>query len=40
MCDWRCKYDYKEKSNAYVPLGNHDTKSRMEELLTKLLKGS
>lgn len=42
-CDCKWKDDYKDKSDLYIPLGNHDTEfenSSMKALLAKLVKGS
>lgn len=36
--DWRWKKDYKDKKDRYIPLGSQDTESRMEAMLTKLVK--
>lgn len=37
--DWRRKDDYKEKGDMYVPPDNRNTKSKMEAILSKLVKG-
>lgn len=38
--NWRIKDNDKEKSGLYVPSGNRNANSRMEELLIKLVKSS